>query len=593
MLLPEFSLRHTPFTIIVLVMLTLLGVLSFLTMPRSEDPQFNISTVSIVTVYPGANPEDIEQLVVDPIEDAVQEIDDIDRIESAIRDGVGFTVVSFIASVDPEDALEDVTQKIAEVRSSLPDGVREVNLRQRNTSGVTIYQAALVSDSVEYRVLERVAEDLEQRIERIGGVRGADIWAYPEQQITVGLNLQRLRELGLPFDRVAGSIQSAAPNVPGGDVEAGNRRFTVQTSGDYTSIDDIRQTVIGASGSSVIHLEDVATVSKGYEDETYRARSNGRRAVFVTVQQREGVNIFDVTDPLRAEVEAFRNELPAGVDLELVFDQSESVESRINGFFSNLLQGILLVGAVILLALGRRASVIVMLAIPLSILIAIWLLDLGGYGLQQISIVGLVIALGLLVDDAIVITENVARFRQKGMGRVEAALKGTEEVGYAVISTSVTSILAFLPIVLVQSGSGDFIRSMPVTVILALLASLLVSLTLTPLLAARWLGRDDESEATSSDDSGKTGSSGETTSGPLQRWLEAIVDGVYHRVLAGSLKRPWTVLVVALVAFVGSVSLFPVIGVSFFPDAEKPQFLSTSRPNLAPRSTPPTALCGR
>jgi multidrug efflux pump subunit AcrB len=578
MLLPEWSIRRAPFTIVVLLLLAVLGIVSFLTMPRSEDPQFSVPTVRVIAVYPGANPEDIEQLVVDPIEEAINELDDIDNIESSIQDGVSVTAIDFLASVDPDDALEDVTQRMSEVRPTLPDAVQQLDIDDFTTTDVSVYQIALVSDSVEYHVMEDAAERLEQRLERMTGVKQVDTWAYPEQRVTVGLDLQRLRELGIPFDQVAGSIRAAAPNVPGGDIEAGDRRFTVQTSGDYASIAAIRQTVVGASASSIIRLEDVATVEAGYADITHQARFNGERAVFVTLTQRDGVSIFDVLEPVRAEVEAFRGELPTGIVLETVFDQSESVSSRVNGFFSNLLQGILLVGAVILLALGRRASVIVMLAIPLSILIAIWLLDLSGYGLQQISIVGLVIALGLLVDDAIVITENVARFRRKGFGPIEAALKGTQEVGYAVVSTSVTSILAFLPIVLVQSGSGGFIRSLPVTVILALGASLLVSLTLTPLLAARWLGESEDADAApdneAPDDEAAGGSAAESAvQGPLQRGLDRLVDGAYRRLLAGSLNQPWIVLGVAVAAFAGSVSLFPMIGVSFFPEAEKPQFL--------------------
>jgi multidrug efflux pump subunit AcrB len=296
--------------------------------------------------------------------------------------------------------------------------------------------------------------------------------------------------------------------------------------------------------------------------------------VFVTVTQRDGENIFQVLDGVRAAQAAFETrELPAAITLDEVFDQSESVQNRVNGFFFNLLQGILLVGGVILLALGFRASTIVMLAIPLSIFIAIWGLDLTGYGLQQISIVGLVIALGLLVDDAIVITENVARYRRKGLGAIQAAIQGTDEVGWAVISTSVTSILAFLPIVLVQSGSGEFIRSMPVTVIYALAASLLVSMTLTPLLAARWLGASD-------DDASGEGAEGTSkpprrrrNEGPLLRWFERFVAGPYRASLRWALRHPAWVLVLATGAFVGSVLLFPLIGVSFFPEAGKPQFL--------------------
>jgi multidrug efflux pump subunit AcrB len=544
-------------------------------MPRSEDPQFSTASVRVIAVYPGASPEDLESLVVDPIEEVVRALDDVDRLESTIQNGVAVMSADFLASVAPEEALEDVQQAVAAVRADLPAGVRRLEVDDFTTTDVTVYQAALVSDTAPYAVLEDAAEDLEQRLDRVAGVKQADTWAYPEQEVRVGLNLERMRALGLSVDRVAGAIQAEAQNLPGGDLDVGARAFNVQTTGDYASIDAIRGTVVGQSTGSLVYLRDIATVEQADAEVTYHARFNGTRAVFVTVTQRAGVNIFGVLDAVKAEVSAFERALPAGVALEAVFDQTESVANRVNGFFWNLLQGILLVGGVVLLALGWRASGIVMTAIPLSILIAIYVLDTAGYGLQQISIVGLVIALGLLVDDAIVITENVARYRRQGLSAVQAALKGTDEVGWAVVSTSVTSVLAFLPIALVQSGSGDFIRSMPLTVIFTLGASLLVALTLTPLLAARLLSAGDKSAGGRSGASRgpAAASSGDLVTGPLGRLLQGMVDAGYRDVLRLALRRRWVVLVVAVGALVGSASLFPVIGVSFFPDAEKPQFL--------------------
>ena len=580
MRLPRLAIQNAPFAGIVLVLLALLGVVSFLTMPRSEDPQFDTATVRVIAVYPGASPQDIEQLVVNPLEERISTIEDIDRIESTIQNGVAVIAVDFLASIDPNDGKEDIDQAVAGVRETLPEGVRTVEVDAFTTTDVTVYQVALASKTAPYRQLQDVAENLEQVLERVGGVKAAETWAYPEQEVRVGLDLEQLRETGITLDQVMGAVQSEAQNLPGGDVDMGPRRFNIQTTGDYASIGDIEQTIVGRSANGLVRLRDVATVALQPGDETHRARFNGQRAVFVTVTQRGGENIFDVLGGVKAALETFRVEgLPTGIAMHEVFDQAESVDQRVNGFFANLLQGIVLVGGIILLALGFRASVIVMCAIPLSILMAIWGLDLTGYGLQQISIVGLVIALGLLVDDAIVITENVARYRRKGLGAIEAVLKGTGEVGWAVISTSVTSILAFLPIVLVQSGSGDFIRSLPVTVILALVASLLVSLTLTPLLASRWLGgseHEDEKEANPSDDQQSAIGNppiGNAVSGPLMRWLQQQVDGPYRRSLSWTLAHPVWALVIALVAFAGSVSLFPLVGVSFFPEAGKPQFL--------------------
>jgi multidrug efflux pump subunit AcrB len=598
--LPRLAIQNAPFAGIVLLLLTLLGIVSFTTMPRSEDPQFDTSTVRVIAVYPGASPQDIEQLVVDPLEERINEIEDIDRIESTIQDGVAVVAVNFLASVDPDDGKEDVDQAVAGIREALPAGVRGVDVSLFTTTSVSVYQVALVSASAPYKQLQDMAEDVEQALERVGGVKTAETWAYPEQEVRVGLDLEQLRETGITLDQVMGAIQSEAQDLPGGDVDMGSRRFNIQTTGDYASIEDIERTIVGRATNGLVRLRDVATVALQPADETHRARFNGQRAVFVTVTQREGENIFNVLNGVKAALDDFRaQELPAGIAMHEVFDQAESVDQRVSGFFANLLQGILLVGGVILLALGFRASVIVMCAIPLSILMAIWALDLTGYGLQQISIVGLVIALGLLVDDAIVITENVARYRRKGLGAIDAVLKGTGEVGWAVISTSVTSILAFLPIVLVQSGSGDFIRSLPVTVIYALVASLIVSLTLTPLLASRWLGTSggvrawerirvglgfgerekerggERARGSEGDDASAHRPSpvDDPVSGPLNRLLQRQVDGPYRRSLTWALAHPMWVLLIAAVAFVSSLSLFPLVGVSFFPEAGKPQFL--------------------
>jgi multidrug efflux pump subunit AcrB len=589
MKLPKLALENAAFTGVVILLVALLGVVSFWTMPRSEDPQFETATVRVIAVYPGASPEDIESLVVDPVEEAVGTLEDIDRIESTIQDGVAVTSVEFLAGVAPDDALSDVQREMAGLRGGLPDGVRRLEVDDFTTTDVTVYQLALVSETAPYAALQDAAERLERRLERVGGVKQAQSWAYPEQEVRVALDLERMRETGLSLDRVAGALRAEAQNLPGGDLDVGGRRFNVQTTGDYGSLDEIRATVVGQEDNSLVRLRDVATVEQRAADVTYHARFNGERAVFVTVTQRGDANIFTVLDAVKQERDAFAPTLPADISLHEVFDQSESVAARVNGFFWNLLQGLLLVGGVVLLALGARASGIVLTAIPLSILIAIYTLDVTGFGLQQISIVGLVIALGLLVDDAIVITENVARYRRKGHSALEAALRGTDEVGWAVVSTSVTSVLAFLPIALVQSGSGDFIRSLPLTVIYALGASLAVTLTLTPLLAARTLRAGPPTADEKGPDAREAAF--DSATGPLGRALDRLVDGVYRSALRGALRRRGIVIAVSVAALAGSAALFPVIGVSFFPDAEKPQFLvSVTTPEGAPLSATDRAV---
>ncbi|MFK7843945.1 MAG: efflux RND transporter permease subunit [Rhodothermales bacterium] len=558
MKLPALAISNYQFTIVMVLLLSLVGLVSFLTMPRSEDPPIDAPGTRIIVVYPGASPEDIESLVIDPIEEEINALGDIKTIESTAQDGLGDIAVEFIGSEDPDDVFDEVNQAVNRIRDDLPAGILAIETLKYSTADVIIMQIALLSENVSYALLEKEAEKLERQYERIPGVMQADIWAFPESEVRVSLDLEKMREMRITMDQIIGAVQSNSQNIPGGSVDLGARRFNIQTSGDFESLDDIRRTIIASTGTRVVYLSDIAEVALDYEDETYRGRFNGRRSVFVTVAQREETNIYDVHSAIETATQVFAASLPEGITLETVFDQSVSVRERVNGFFINLFQGVLLVGLVILLALGLRASAIVVMAIPVSILIAIGWVDFSGYGIQQMSIVGLVVALGLLVDNAIVVTENVARYRKKGYTGFDAAIEGTKEVGWAIIAATVTTILSFLPIVLIQSDSGDYIRSMPVTVIFALIASLLISLTLTPFLASRLLGRD-------------VGAS-DRRPPVLQNVLNRLVAGPYRRLLKGAVARPILVLFMAFATFAGSLMLFPLVGVSLFPKAEKPLF---------------------
>ena len=556
MKLPKLAIENHQFTIVVIILLVLAGVASFLTMPRSEDPQISRAGSNIIAVYPGANPLDLEELVLDPIETALNELEDIDKMNSNVIDGLMLIRLEFLAGSDPDDKYGEVVQKIGSIRDELPDELSSLIIDRWEVSRVNILQVALVSDSASYRDLEWHAERLKKELERAAGVKRVNTWAFPEQEIRVALNWQKMARLGIPLGQVIGAVQSAGGNIPGGSIDIGSRRFAIQTSGSYRNLEDIAHTVVHAAGGKVLYLKDIATVNRDYEDQNYYARFNQKRAVFITANQQEGTNIYDVMEGLKSRIAAYEGSLPKEIALAYVFDQSHSVSERVNGFFANLMQGVLLVGVIVLLAMSMRAALIVMMVIPTSILIGLGLVDFSQYGLEQMSIAGLVIALGLLVDNAIVVTENVSRFLAQGLSRKDAAVRGTSQIGWAVVSSTATTVLAFLPIIMMQNTSGDFIRSMPVTVVFTLSASLLVSLTLTPYLSSRFL---------------KTNGGSRISAG--QQALQSFVERYYRRQLNFSLERPKTTLAVATVVFFGALALFPVVGVSFFPKAEKPQFI--------------------
>ncbi len=556
MKLPRLAIDNHQFTLVMVVLLTLAGLASFITMPRSEDPQVAPPATSIIVVYPGASPADIEQLIVDPLEEAINELDDIKKFNSESNDGMALINVEFTGDSDASEKYNDVVQKVGQVRNTLPRDIMSIELIKWAISNTNILQVALSSDSASYARLKKDAERLKKRLERIPGVRRAKIWGVPEQQVRVSLDMPKMAALKIPLKQVAAALQSANANIPAGSMDIGDRKFNIRTSGRFASLEEIRNTIIHARAGRPLRLKDIASIEFLDEDQTYKARYNGRRSIFLTMNQKEGTNIFNVIDAARDAIESFEKELGGDTRLFYVFDQSGSVAKRLNVFFYNLAQGMLLVGFIIFLAFGFNLSALITLVIPLSIVIAIAFVDLSGYGLQQMSIVAMVIALGLLVDNAIVVTENIIRFQKMGHSRIEAAVKGVGQVGWAVVSSTVTTVLAFVPIIMMQDMTGKFIRSMPVTVVYILLASLLLALTLTPYLASRFLKKEPETEP---------------------RWLlrrfNRFIAGSYRRRLAYALSNPKKVLALTVAVFISSLALFPLVGVSFFPKAEKNQFI--------------------
>lgn len=556
MRLPKFAIENHQFAAVVILLLVLMGLVSFFTMPRSEDPQISPAGSSVIVIYPGANPADIEEMIVDPIEKELNTLEDIKEIKSTAQDGIGIVNIEFLTGSDPDDKYSDVIQKVNSIRSRLPNDILDLTIMKWSISDVKIIQIALLTESGSYRLLEKEAKRLEDMFEKVAGIEKVEIWAFPEQEIRVSLDLEKIAHLHIPLSRIIQTIQINNTNIPGGNVDLGGRRFNIQTSGSYKSIEEIKNTIVNAMGDNIVFLKDIADISRTYEDKSYEARFKGKRAVYITATQKPGTNIFDVINGLKANIEKFNNELPNTIETEIVFDQSESVSKRLDDFFSNLLQGLLLVGFIVILAVGVRASSIVLLAIPISILMGVGFLDMSGYGLQQMSIAGLVIALGLLVDNAIVVTENIARFMRLGYSPKEAAIKGTTQIGWAIVSSTITTVLAFVPMMMMKNITGEFIRSMPLTVVYTLSASLLVSLTITPYLSSKWIKMKE--------------GNGQSR---FQKALTNFIEINYRKMLNFALSHPKIIVTAAGIVFLGSLSLFPLVGISFFPKAEKPQFL--------------------
>ncbi|HEX3025408.1 MAG TPA: efflux RND transporter permease subunit, partial [Chitinophagaceae bacterium] len=555
MKITDFSVKNYQFTLIIFVMLVALGINSLLHMPRGEDPDFQAPSFFAVVIYPGTSPKDMEQLVVDPIEKKFNELDDVKRIVTKIDDGLAFIRVEFKYSSDPDKKHQDVVREIDALKTKLPQDILSLTITKFSPSDVNIAQVALMSETLPYKDLEAWSKKLKERLEKIKTLKNVDNWAFPQQQVRVSLNLEKMAQFKIGLNRVIGALQSENVNIPGGSIDMGTKRFNVKTSGDYKSVDQIKNTIVSSVGGKFLYVKDIADVNFNYEEENYIARLNGKRTVFVTASRKMGTNIFDVEKEMQPVFDEFKNKLPKNIAFEQSFNNAESVRKRLTAFAGDFGIAILLV-LLTLLPLGFRASLVVMISIPLSLAIGLSLLNLFGFTINQLSIVGFVVALGLLVDDSIVVVENIERYLRNGFTKREAAMAATKQIGLAVLGCTATLIFAFLPLLFLPEGSGDFIRSLPVAVVTTVLASLLVSLTIVPFLSSRILSNHESADGNF-----------------FLRGLKRVISGSYRKLLSSAIARPFTTLIIAVAFFAGALALIPVIGFSLFPSSEKPMFL--------------------
>ncbi|WP_373399968.1 efflux RND transporter permease subunit [Algoriphagus halophilus] len=554
MKISDFSVKNYQFTLIIFLMTIAVGTTTFLNMPRSEDPVIEAPQFPVVVIYPGASPEDMEELVVDPLEKVIYGLEDIKKIKTEIKDGVAVLQVDYNYNEDVTEKYQELVREVNALRPELPKDIFSIEIRKVRPSDVNILQLALISENASREQLKSQAEQLQDDLEKITALKKVEIHGLPDPIVRIDLRLDKISEMNIPINVILGSIQSEIANIPGGTVEAGSKSFNVRTSGNYSSTDEIAETIVYSINGKNIALKDIAEVHPTFNEENYITRMNGYRAVFVTAAMKEGNNNSALQAEYLPVLENFKEKLPNTIDFVVGFDQADYVNRRLGGLGTDFLIAIGLV-FLTLLPLGNRASLIVMISIPLSLAIGLVILNALGYGLNQLSIVGLVVALGLLVDDSIVVVENIERWIREGHTRLEATLKATKQISLSVVGCTITLIIAFMPLVFLPEGSGDFIRSLPMAVITSVLASMLVSLTIIPFLSSKILKEKGSHE---------------------NKFLTILQKGIhasYAPLLEKALKSPIKTLIIAFLIFGTSLALFPVIGFSLFPPSEKPQFL--------------------
>jgi multidrug efflux pump subunit AcrB len=556
MKIANYAVKNYQFTLIMFIMVVVVGVVTIMTMPRAEDPDMNAPQFPIIAVYPGTSPEDMEELVVKPVEKRLYELENVRKINTSISDGLAVFAVYYKYGVNVDEKYSEIVRELNSIKGDLPKEVIKLEAQKATPSGTNVLQMALISNNASLDVLKTTAERLQEDLEKVTSLKKVTISGLPDAQVKIDLNIEKMAQMQVSPDRVLQAIQSEIANIPGGSIVENSKSYNIITSGNYQNIDEIKNTIVFSYQGKNVFLRDVANVYFDYAPENHITRLNQNRCLFVTAAQKSGENIAKTQAAYEPVIAQFKKTLPKNIDLVVNFDQAENVNTRLSGLMKDFIIAILLV-ALTLLPLGLRAASIVMISIPLSLAIGIILLNIMGYSLNQLSIVGLVVALGLLVDDSIVVVENIERWMRDGYSRLDATLKATNQIGMAVLGCTVTLIIAFMPLVFLPEASGEFIRSLPMAVIFCIIASLVVSLTVVPFLSSRILKSHQ----------------GNPEGNLFMRLLKKLISGSYTRLLDKAIQWPKTTLLIALAIFVASLQLFPVVGFSLFPASEKPQFM--------------------
>lgn len=553
--LTSFSVKNYQFTIIIFILALALGANSLLNMPRGEDPPFGAPIFIVLAVYPGTNPTDMEQLVADPIEEAIFNLGDVKKMVTFCSDGLMLCQIDFNYGVNVDNKNNDVNREMNKIRPDLPQGLLELRVERASSSDVVILQSALISETASTTEINDLAEDLKRNLERVKDLKWVKIQGLPNEKIDIQLKLNRMASMGIGVNQVMGAIAQNNINIPGGTIDLGTKRYNIKTNSEFKTLDEIRNIVVHTgSGGQLVRLSEIADVYSIQSEKNHIARFNGKPAVWVLSALKDRKNIITARASMEKILKEFENRLPAQVQLQHAFDQEVSVTHRLGGLTLDFSIAILLV-LITLVPLGFRASMVVMISIPLSLAIGLALLHLFGFTLNQLSIVGMVIALGLLVDDSIVVVENIERFMRQGYSRKEAAIVATKQIFVAVLGCTATLIFAFLPLAFLPEGAGEFIRSMPLAVLFTIIASLFVALTIIPFLSSLLLKKHERAEGNF-----------------FMRAFKKYINDPYAHLLTWSFKHPVITILSTILIFFSSLMIVPVIGFSLFPKSDKPMF---------------------
>jgi HAE1 family hydrophobic/amphiphilic exporter-1 len=559
------SIRRPVFTTMMMVGLMVLGIFGYRRLPIDQFPNVDIPIVSVQTVYTGASAETVEREVTRRLEEAFNPVAGVDRLTSISLEGVSQVIVEFDLNVDVDVASQDIRSKIEAIRRELPADIETPIVQKFDPSAQPILSLALSSATQPIDQLTVLADEtIRRRLESARGVGEVRLAGGLEREIRVNLLPARLQALGVTVPDVMSALERQNMEVPAGRVESGATEQLVRVSGRITDPRQFEDVIVATRGGQPVRLREVANVETGTEEERTIALVDRQRAVALDILKVSGANTVQVADAVKAEIARVQTMLPAGTELSVVRDNSLAIKQSVSDVIHELLIGAALTVIIVMLFLNDwKATAITSLALPVSVVSSFILMTALGFSLNMLTLMGLSLSIGILIDDAIVVVENIVRHREKGEDHFTAAARGTGEIFLAVMATTLSIVAVFVPVAFMGGIIGRFFYQFGMTVAWAVLVSLFVSFTLTPMLSAWW--------GVNPHVAGAHGNMLTRGIGRFNRWFDDQA-GRYRGVIRWALLHRKSTLAVAAASFVGAFMLFPFIGGGFMPETDDSEF---------------------
>ncbi len=562
----------------IIIALVVLGYSSFRDMNTDLMPEVDFPFVIVQTFYPGAGAEAVETDVTKKIEDAVNPINGVKHIRSTSQEGYSMVFIQFVLEKDEMEAANEVREKVAAIRDNLPDDIDEPIISKFDPNSQPIISLTVSGQRPLRDITQYVKDDIQKLLEAIPGVGAVTLVGGYEREINVFLDIDKMESYEMTIGKVKNALAAANLEIPGGRVDERNREYIVRTMGKIKSVEEFNDVVVDNPHGHPVYLKDIATVVDGIEERRSLARVDGKDAIVLDITRQSGGNTVEVARAVKAEVAKLRKALPTDMKIDIIVDNSTFIEDSIHEVLVNIYYGGFLAILVVFLFLADiRATIISGIAIPVSIIATFTFMKALGFTLNMLSMLALAIGVGLLIDDAIVVIENIYRRLEEGEKPMDAALKGTDEIGLAVMATTFSIVVVFLPVAFMKGIVGRFFYQFGMTVAFSVLVSLFVAFTLTPMLSSRWLKPNSEKNKEPQTRRGRFGRRLNNVVLKIIRPWNVFFDKMndhYRVMLKWSLKHRFLVLASAFLTFIAALYLgFAVAGIEFQPVTDQGQVI--------------------